>query len=146
MNKDKKIFFGLVRKRGIISTPDNFSEPEHELFLVNDSDNPITLKRMAYGGFKTYEDTVAMSTPQDDEVDIIIEPHSYVLYTELFEHSFEGGADQYQAIVEIEGNVKKLEFYTSRGAGFMGSLIPCLNRLGRVIHPQISDYTGEVSQ
>jgi len=142
---DKKIFFGLLRKRGIISSPDNFSEPEYELYLVNDTDNPITLKRTSYGGFETYDDdAIAMSTPQDDEVDIIIEPHSYVLYTELFEYSFEGGAEQYQAIVEIEGNVKKLEFYTSRGAGFMGSLIPCLNRLGRVIHPIITDFAGEV--
>ena len=142
---DKKIFFGLRRKSGIISSPDNFSEPEYELYLVNDSDSPIIVKRKAFGGFTTYDDTVAMVTPQDIEVDITIEPHGYVLYKELYEDSFDG-AGQYQAFVEIEGSLKMLEFYTSRGVGFMGSLIPCLKKLGRVIHPRISDVAGEASQ
>ena len=132
-------------KSGIISSPDNFSEPEYELYLVNDSDNPITIKRAAYGGFKTHEGVIAMSTPQDNEVDITVEPHNYVLCREFYENSFDG-AGQYQALVEIEGSLKMLEFYTSRDVGFMGSLIPCLKKLGRVIHPRISDVAGEASQ
>ena len=145
MNMDKKIFFGLLRKSGIISSLDNFSEPEYQLYLVNDTDNPIIVKRKSFGGFKTYDDTVAMSTPQDDETDITIEPHSYALCREFYEDSFDG-AGQYQAFVEIEGNLKMLEFYTSRDVGFMGSLIPCLKKLGRIIHPRISDVAGEASQ
>ena len=141
---DKKIFFGLVRKRGVSSSANmyNFGELEYELYLVNDSNNPITIKRKTYGGFKTYDDEVAMFSPQDNETDITIEPHSYVLYSELYEDSFDG-AGQYQDFVEIEGSKKNLELYFSRGVGFLGSLIPCLNKYGRVIHPVISDFVGD---
>ena len=136
----KEIFYGLVRKKGIdpLANMYGVGEPEYELYLVNDSNSPITVKKQSFGGFKTYDDTVATFTPQDDEVEITIEPHNYVLYSELYEDSFDG-AGQYRAIIETEGSIKMLEFYTSRGVGFLGALIPCLNKYGRVIYPTVKE-------
>jgi len=133
---NKKIFFGLVRKSG--ANVHGFSEPELELYLINDSDNPVTVKNKSFGGFVTYDDTVAMFSPQNEEADIIIEPHGYILYTEVYEYS--DGVGQYQASVEIEGSLKMLEIYSSSlGSGFMGSLLPCVNKRGRVIYPRITE-------
>jgi hypothetical protein len=134
----KEIFFGLVRKERIdpLANMYGLGVPELELYLVNDSDSPITVKKKTFGGFQTFDDVCAMFTPQDEETDIIIEPHDYILYDELYEYS--EGAGQYQAIVETEGNLKMLDLYSSRlEAGFMGSLIPCVNKRGRVVHPII---------
>jgi hypothetical protein len=137
---NKIIFFGLVRKKGIdpLANAYGFGAPEYELYLVNNSDNPITVKNKSFGGFKTFDDEVATLRPQEDEVEILIEPHGYVLYDELYEENFDG-AGQCQAVVEIEGSLKNLEIYFSRGVGFLGSLIPCVNKLGRVIHPRITE-------
>ena len=132
---DNKIFFGLVR----IPRKSIYDELEYELYLINDSDRPVTITRKAFGGFKTCDDdVVAMSKPQDNDVNITVEPHSHVFYCAMSEGSFDG-AGQCRAYAEIEGSSKMLEFYTSSGAGFMGSLIPCLNKYGRVIHPQVRD-------
>ena len=140
MSKSKEIFFGLVRKKGIdpLANMYGIGEPEYELYLVNDSNNPITVKKQSFGGFKTFDDTVAMFEPQDDDVEIIIEPHNYILHSELYEDSFYG-AGQYRTIIETEGGTKMLEFYTSGGVGFLGSLIPCLKKYGQVIRPTIKE-------
>jgi hypothetical protein len=137
---NKKIYFGLVKKNGIdpLSNIYGFGEPEYELYLINDSDRPFTVKKTSSGGFKTFDDTVEMFAPQENDVDISIEPHNYILYGELYADSFDG-AGQYEAIIEIDGSIKILEFTTSRGIGFLGSLIPCLNKYGRLIHPHIKD-------
>ena len=132
---DKKIFFGLVG----INKKHEMDDKEYELYLINDTDNPITLVRKAFGGFKTYdEDIVVMATPKDDEVNVRIKPHSYVFYCAMIEGSA-GGANQYEAYIKADGVIKKLWFHTDRGAGFLGSLIPVVNKYGRVIHPYVSD-------
>jgi hypothetical protein len=138
-----KVFFGLVKKSGINPLENMYNvggEPEYELYLVNDTDYPVALKKKSSGGFKTYDnDITVMETPQDNDVDITIEPHGYILYNELYADSFDG-ARQIEAIIEIEDNTKRLMFYTSRGVGFLGTLLPCLdNKYGRVINPIIKD-------
>jgi hypothetical protein len=128
---DKKIFFGLVKKSGV-------DPPEYELYIINDTDNPVTIRRKASGGFITLDDIVSMFKPKDKIVNITIQPHDYVLFDSLCTDDFEG-AGQYQVYVKIEGKTKKLVFFFGRNAGFLGSLIPIVHKYGRVIHPLISD-------
>ena len=135
---DKKIFFGLVG----INKKRYLDVKEFDLYLINDTDNPITLLRKASGGFKTYdEDIVAMATPEDDEVNIVIEPHSYYLYCRMNESNFYDGVNRYEAFIDVDGVIKEFWFQTGRGAGFLGSLIPVLNKMGRVLLPYVSDVT-----
>ena len=137
---DKKIFFGLVG----INKKYETEEKGYELYLVNDTDNPITLVRKASGGFKTYdEEIVVMATPEDDEVNITIKPHSYVFYCGMNEGSFDG-ANRYEAYIDVDGVIKNFWFSPGRGAGFLGSLIPIINKYGRVIYPYVSGVTEEI--
>ena len=137
----KELFFGLVRKNGADTRANMLTlanEPEYTLYFINDSDHPVVIKRISFGGFQTYDDEVVMIPPKDIETDMTVEPHGYALYDELYADCMEG-AGQYRAYVEVEGCMKMLEFYNSAFSGFFGSLIPCLNKYGRVIRPQIFD-------
>ena len=137
---DKKIFFGLVG----INKKRYLDVKEYDLYLINDTDNPITLIRKATGGFKTYdEDIVVMATPKDDEVNVIIAPHSYIAYCSMNEDSFDG-ANRYEAFIDVDGVIKEFWFQTGRGAGFLGSLIPVINKMGRTIYPYVSDVIEEI--
>ena len=136
---DKKIFFGLVKKQGVDPMANIYgNEPDYQLYLINDTDSPVTLKRQGFAGYKTFDDTVAMLAPQDNEVETVIEPHAYILYRELYADSFDG-AGEYEAVIETEGNIKTLILYTSRGVGFLGTLIPVVGKYGRVLHPHIKE-------
>jgi hypothetical protein len=137
MITSKELFFGLVKE----NRKHHLDEDEYELFFINASANPVTIKRKSYGGFSTEEDTVTMSKPTDEAIDIVVEANSYIPYRELSEYSFEGG-NQYQIHVEVDGVIKLLEFYLSGSAGFMGNLVPVVNRYGRVIYPTIEDLQG----
>ena len=59
----------------------------------------------------------------------------------LYDSHFYDGASQYEAFVKVDGVIKKYWFYTGRGAGFLGSVIPVLNKMGRTIYPYMSDVT-----
>lgn len=142
-----KVFFGLVRKKNTNPYGSMYSfgsEPEYELYLINDSDHPVTVKRKLYGGFKTTEDIVATTTPHDRAVNITIEPHSYIVYTELYEDTFNGdaGVTQIQAVIDIEDCTKVLEIMFARGAGMLNTLLPCVNLYGRIVKPHIRDLAG----
>ena len=138
---DDKIFFALVKVKGADlygGSSATGGEPPFEIYLVNNSDSPITLKRLAAGGFKTYDrDLVVMNTPTANYMNICIEPYGYVRCKKLYADDFDG-ASQYEAFVEIEGITKKLEFTLSRGVGILGSKIPCMDSYGRIIRPRIT--------
>jgi len=135
---DKRIFFGLVGK----NKKHIMEDKEYELYLINDTDHPVTLIRKASGGFKTYdENIVIMGAPEDNEVDIVIGPHDYILFCRLNESDFYDGATRYEAFINIDGVIKEYWFSTGRGAGFLGSSIPVINKYGRVIYPYVSDVT-----
>ena len=131
---NKELFFGLVR----LKRQHHLDEDEYELYFINNTDNPVVIKRKARGSFKTYDEDIVMGTPQDKDVDIRVEARSSVLYCDLSDSGFEGG-NEYQAYVEVNGVMKILEFSFSGGAGFMGSYIPVLEKPGRTVYPRIYD-------
>ena len=131
----KELFFGLVR----LKREHYLDEDQYELYFINNSQAPVNIIRKTHGSFKTYDDDVVMGKPQDDIVDIRVEAHSSVFYCGLSDQNFEG-ANQYEAHVEVNGEIKILEFWFSGGAGFMGGFIPVLNKPGRIIYPRISDW------
>ena len=130
----KDMFFGLVRVKN--SNPYSYDGAEYEIHFINDSENPAIIKEKEKSGFKTYDDNVVMRTPKIETACIIVEPHSHVLCFCISESDLYG-ANQYQTVIETDDSLINLSFYLSGGAGFMGSLIPCLNLYGRVIRPQI---------
>jgi hypothetical protein len=141
MATSKELFFGLVKE----NRKHHLDDDEFDLFFINNSDNPVTIKRKSYGGFTTFEDVVAMSTPKDDDVNIVVDAHSYIRYRGLSRgmnyDDFEG-VNQYQTIVEVDGVMKLLEFYLD-DSGYLGSLVPVINKYGRSIYPTIEDYNGD---
>ena len=140
----KEIFFGLTRKSGIhpLDSMYGASEPEYSLYLINNSSTHITLINKASGGFKTYDsDIVVTGNSQDEAVSIVIEPQGYILYTELYEDTFNGnaGITQYDACIEVDGKAKVFTVIFNRGAGLLVTMLPCVGKYGRVVRPQISD-------
>jgi hypothetical protein len=131
----KNIFFGLVRKSGIdpsANIPEFDDGPDYELYLVNDSDNPVIIKKKSLVNYAHWE----------EKVDIIVEPRSYVLYDELRSGSF-AWLEQHQADIEIESSLKRLEFYSNLLDGVvLDTLIPCLKKSGCVIHPRVYEHNG----
>ena len=128
----KDMFFGLVRIKN--SNPYNYDGAEYEIHFINDSENPAIIKEKEKSGFKTYDDDVVTGRPKIETPCIIVEPHSHALCFCISESDLYG-ANQFQTIIETSGNLINFTFYLSGGAGFMGSLIPCLNLYGRVIYP-----------
>jgi len=137
-----KIFFALIKIKGADiygGSGATGGEPPFEIYLVNNSDNPITVNRIASGGFKTYDnDLVVMNTPKDDNVDIHVESHGYVRYMKLYIDDFDG-ITQHEAYVEIEGITKKFEFTLTRGVGILDTKIPCMDNYGRIIRSRMTD-------
>jgi hypothetical protein len=135
---NNKLFFGLIRQQGVdpLTNIYGFGESEYELYLINDTDKPVIIKQISSGGFKTYDNDVVMATPKNESVDISITPHNHVLYGYISEFT---GITQYQAVIKINGDVMVLTFYLGNSAGFLGSLIPCLNMYGRIIYPDIKN-------
>ena len=136
MDRSKELLFGVTKKK---STEIKYmSDAEYELYLINNTDFTVTLKQKSFGGFTTHDDTVLMVQPQETDADVIIPPRSYILYGEMYEDDF-SGAGQYQAVVEIEGIKKQLEFYNRDCTGFFGSELPVLKKYGKLVYPHISD-------
>ena len=137
---NKKFFFGLTRVPGVgpLDSIYRFDVKEYEIFFINNSAEQVTIKENSYGGFKTYEDVVVMATPGQEDVKIIVKPYSYVFYCSVLEDDLRG-ASQYSVVIGTSGGDMVLTFYLSGGTGFMGSLIPCVNRPGRIIRPQINN-------
>jgi len=136
-----KIFFALVKAKNADlygGSGASGNDPPLEIYLVNNTDSPITLKSTASGGFRTYDnDLVVMNKPNNKKGNIVIEPYGYLLYASLYIDDFDG-VTQHEAFVEVEGVTKKLEIMLSRGIGFLGAEIPCMDCYGRIIRPRIT--------
>jgi hypothetical protein len=135
----KELYFGLTKQ----NRRHELDEDEYELYFINDSDSPVTIRKKSYGGFATEEDTVIMAKPRDTDVDIRVEAHGYELCYRLYrgmERDDFDGANQYEFHIETAEGMKVLEFYLSGSPGFMGNFIPALQKYGRTIYPKIYDY------
>jgi len=139
---DDKIFFALVKVQGVDiygGFGASGADAPFEIHLVNNSDSPIAIRKLASGGFKTYDsDLVVMDKPKDKDVNIRIEANGYVRYAVLYIDDFDG-AKQYETHIEIDGTIKKFEFTLSRGVGLLDTKIPCLNQFGRIMRSRITE-------
>ena len=119
---NKELFFGFIK----IPSADPWAyiygdfSPCYEVYFINSTDNPVTIK----------------------DKNITVEPHSYTFYCSLYQYDFTGAA-RYQTIINTDSGDLVLSFYLSGGAGFLGSLIPCLDKYGRIIHPYITNIAGK---
>ncbi len=105
----------------------------YDLFFVNDSDQMVKELILSSGGFCTADDEVIQTSVVED-IFIDIAPRSYVQIDVLDDYDFES-AIWFNMRVVTEELTEELQFSLGKSTGFMGNVIPIVNKMGRRYWP-----------
>jgi len=121
---NKNYFLGITK---------NTESWKYEIYFVNDSDVEINNLTMYSGGFTTMDDDQVNTSVIKCEFNFI-KPKGYVLIDILDDFDLEFVIYYNMEVLTAVGT-EMLTFTIGKRIGFMGNLIPILNRMGRRVYP-----------
>ena len=120
--KREKYYLGIIRGKGA-----------YKVYFINNSDNHIKSLTMKSPGMATFEDK-PVTTSTKEKIIEDIEPRSYAYIEALGGYYQADFVTYYYFTLTTENEEKELSCSIGKRIGFMGTRIPILNKMGRIIY------------